>query len=454
MSLSIAREIAYNAFEEVFFKKQKPDTALEKLYLKTRAKRLDRNLAKEILYGSLRWYSKIFWILQNTSNRDLLKTDPAVQTALILGTYQIFYMDRVPDRAAVNESVNYVKTRKQGNASSFVNGILRQIARRAEYFTKPNKTTQKAEYLALQFSFPQWIVERWLERFKFERMEVMLAAMNQPPIHFARVNAKKTSIEQTHSLQHNLLKEEKTKTDKRPLRTSLAFKEFPKLDNESLFGKGFYSIQNESSQLIALLLDLDNSKLVVDACCGKAGKTAHIAELSSNKTRIIGIDPIESQLELAKKQLQRLDLEKNVELIQQNFLEWNPESKADRLLIDAPCSGLGVLNRHPEGKWHKTSKIIKDCAKTQKEMLDHGLSILETGGQLVYSVCSFEPEETTDQLSYILEKYKDSVELVCPTAYIPDYYKKYVTRDNLLLIYAGNDDCMDGFGAFILKKRK
>ena len=139
LNLSLAREIAYDAFKKVMDENKKPEDLLNQSYREhhSRLKRIDRNFTKEILYGSLRWYKKLYWILQNTSKRDLDKSSWEIKAALVLGTYQIYYMDRVPDRAAVNESVEYIRKRGQASACSFVNGILRQIARRAEYFAKP-----------------------------------------------------------------------------------------------------------------------------------------------------------------------------------------------------------------------------------------------------------------------------------------------------------------------------
>ena len=206
-SLSNAREVAYDAYTLVMEKGVAPDEAVDDLALKCSPPltRLDRNFIKEMLYGSLRWHAKIYWILQNTSNRNLDETSPQIRAALVLGTYQIFYMDRVPDRAAVNESAEYVRKKGQAQAVSFVNGILRQIARRAEYFAKPDKHQKPVEYLALQFAHPEWLVKRWHGHFKFDRMEGMLSANNQPPPWYVRMNTRKTAPADAHVLQQELL---------------------------------------------------------------------------------------------------------------------------------------------------------------------------------------------------------------------------------------------------------
>ena len=456
--MSPAREIAYDAFVQVMEAKRHPDEVVDELCSKLDRplKRIDRNLVKEILYGSLRWYSKIYWILQNTSSRDLDGVKPEIRAALVLGTYQIFYMDRIPDRAAVNESVEYVRKRSQANAVNFVNGILRQIARRAQYFAKPDKNALPVEYLSLQFAHPQWIVARWIDMFGFERLEKMLAANNQPPPWTVRVNALKVLLPEVHKLQQQLLRDEKTHADRRPLRSSLLLREAPNLDKDSLFGQGYFTVQDEASQLIGHLVDPHEDEIIIDAAAGKSGKLSHLYELSGGKAKLTAVEKNPRQLVLGKEAMQRLGHPVDaVTWVESDFLDWKPSSEAEaphKILLDSPCSGMGILRRHPEGKWHKNLALIKSMAELQKKLLTHAIDVLRPGGELVYSVCSFELEETTDQLAFIREKYGDKIELISPLPRLPDYYKRYVTRQNVFLVYAGNQDDMDGFGAFIIKK--
>lgn len=454
ISLSLAREIAYDAFVSVMDKKKKPDQVLNELYAQHEAKisKLDRSFIKEILFGSLRWYAKIYWILQNTSKRDLDETSAEIRAALVAGTYQIYYMDRVPDRAAVNESVEYIKKKGQGQASSFVNGILRQIARRAEYFAKPDKKTKPREYLALQFAHPQWIVDRWFKRFRYERLEQMLAANNQPPPFTVRINSLKVPLEKAAELQEQLLRDEKVTSERRPLRSALRLLKAPPLAAPSLFSEGLFTVQDEASQLIAYLVSPKEGEVVADACSGPGGKLSHIYELGAEKIKLIAVEKDEGQYRRARETMDRLGYDK-VEWVQQDFLEWKPKEKVDRILLDAPCSGLGVLRRHPEGKWHKSADMVEPMAKQQWTMILHALDQLKPGGELIFSVCSFESEETEDHLNRVREELKDRVEIQSPLPRVPDYYKKYVTKGDLFSIYAGNQDDMDGFGAFILRLR-
>ena len=220
----------------------------------------------------------MFWILQNTSNRDLTKVSPQIRSALVVGTYQIYYMDRVPDRSAVNESVEYVRKRGQSNACSFVNGILRQIARRAEYFAKPDKEKEPAGYLAMQYAHPKWVIERWLAQFDFARVEKIAAANNKVPPIFVRVNSMRDLP--AYKLQSRLLKDEHIHSERRPLRCSLHLKTFPELGEGSLFAQGYYTFQDEAAQLISFLVQPQKDETIIDLCTGKGGKLTHIYELA------------------------------------------------------------------------------------------------------------------------------------------------------------------------------
>lgn len=454
-ALSLAREIAFDAFTAIMDHKKRPEDVLAEAYAihGDKVTRLDKAFIKEILYGSLRWYSKIYWILQNTSKRNLDESPPAIRSALIVGTYQIYYMDRVPDRAAVNESVEYVRKKGQAKATAFVNGILRQIARRAEYFAKPDKKTKQKEYLALQFAHPQWMVERWLKRFRFDRLEQMLAANNQPPPFTIRVNSLKTALNDSAELQEALLRDEKITSERRPLRSALRLLKSPSLSTSKLFQEGYFTVQDEASQLIGYLVSPEANQKVADACAGPGGKLSHIYELGREGITLFAIEKDDEQYRKARETLDRLG-HRNLTWVHDDFLAWNSPEKLDKLLVDAPCSGLGVLRRHPEGKWHKTVKLVEAMAEQQWAMILHALKQLKVGGELIYSVCSFESEESEAHLARIKAELSDKVEVVTPVNRLPDFYKKYVTQDQLFAVYAGNAEEMDGFAAFILRLKQ
>lgn len=451
--VSLARQVAFDIFAAVEGGDQRLDEVQSALFqeYQGRLSRLDRNFITEIVYGTLRWRGKLYWILQNTSKRDLSTTSPFVRTALLCGAYQVYYMDRVPDRAAVNESVEYVRARGEGNACSFINGIMRQIARKAQYFPKPDKVAKPAEYLTVQYAHPQWMVERWLKRFKFERMEKILAANNRPPPHTIRINSIKHPIKDADDLQTALLRDEKTHSERRPLRCALHLQESPDLTPESMFAQGLYTIQDEAAQLISYLLAPKKGDQVLDVCTGKGGKLSHLYELLGGESPILGIEKSAEQAELCQETMNRLGFT-NFKVIVDDFLNFNPEQKYNKILLDAPCTGFGILRRHPEGKWQKPESLIREMEGRQRVLLRKAWDLLEVGGELVFAVCSFESEETEGQLNFAKENFAGQCEVINPSERLPDYYRRYVTRDDILLIFPGNSDEMDGFGAFILKK--
>ena len=449
--VTLARELAYDAFVEVMEQGLSPEEVTAAMFRKHSLSRSDRGLIKEILYGGLRWFSKIFWIVQNTANRDLGQTSPQIRSALVLGTYQIFYMDRIPDRAAVNESVEYVKKKGQKGAVNFVNGVLRSIARRAEYFAKPDKDKKPVEYLALQYAHPKWMVERWSRQFGFDRVKGILASNNQPPPLMVRINSSLIPQDGVQDFRSSLLREEKTHTERRPLRSCMVLKESPNLESGGLFSQGFFTIQNEASQLVGCLVAPEPGQVIIDACAAPGGKSTHLAERMEGRGHLYVIDKSADRLEMLKENFARLKLAQP-QVICGDFLDFSPDKEVDKVLLDAPCSGLGVVRRHPEGKWHKKPSIVEQMAQVQKDLLMKAFGLLGVGGELIYSVCSFEPEETVDHLRWLKREFADKIEVVPPTGRIPDYYRRFVTRDDCLVIYSGNKDAMDGFGAFILRR--
>lgn len=451
-SLSVAREIAYDAFALLLKEDMRATAAIAQVIEQkgAKGKQVDKEMVKDILFGSLRWHSKLFWILQNTSKRKLNETSVEIQAALVCGTYQIYYMERVPDRVAVNESVEYVRLKGQASACSFINGILRQIARRAEYFQKPDKDAKPIEYLSLQYAHPDWLVKRWSKQFKFDRLQTILAFHNQRPPLTARCNMKKINLAEIKTFQQQLLKDERMHTEKKPLRSALILKDTPRTDKDSLYQQGYYTFQDEAAQLADLLVQPEEKQHIVVAYALKGKRLSHLMELAPESTQFTAVCETAEWTESAKKELSRMGSNK-VEWVTQEFLDWHPSTQVDKILLYPPNTELGKLRRVPELKLHLKEAELKACVAMQEKMLAHALTLLKPGGELIYVVDSFEQEETIHQLEQAKKKFGAAVEVVSPLPRIPDYYKKFVTREHLLLIYSGNQVEMDGLGAFVLK---
>ena len=453
LSLSPARELAYDAFVAVFEHGESAAAVLQRLYNRDdpKFKRVNRAFVEEVLFGALRWQSKIYWILQNTSRRALDKLSPEVRTALVLGAYQIYYRDDVSDREAVNQSVEYLRVRGQATACPFINGILRQISSRAKYFPKPDKTTHPVEYLSLQFAHPPWLVRRWAQHFKFAKLEEMLAANNRPPPRAIRLNALKVPFEGAHLFQSRILKEEKIHSSRRPLRSSLYFTEEPETGASSLYAQGLYTIQDEASQLVSNMVGAREGELVMTVNAGGA-KVSHLVELTQGRAPLIALERDAQDIAQGQGHLVRLGAQARVEWHEAGLDQFTAPAKADRVLLQAPSSDLGLIRRHPELKWRKDGALlVAAAAKEQAAALTRGLELLRPGGELIYAVPSFEPEESELHLKRLLRVQEARLELVSPVSRLPDYYKKYVTRDNIFVTYAGNGDEMDGLAVFIVK---
>ncbi len=451
-NLSTSRELAYDAFAMILTQKVRVRAAIDQLSQSKayKGKNIDRAFIKDVVFGSLRWYSKLYWILQNTSKRNLDETSPEIRAALVCGTFQIYYMERIPDRIAVNESAEYIRNRGQANAVPFVNGILRQIARRAEYFQKPDREQKPAEYLSLQFAHPDWMVRRWLRHFKFERLETMLSASNQRPPTTVRANVLKTPLQEIKTLQQTFLKEERTHTDKRPLRSAVILKDEPSFGPESLYQRGFYSFQDEADQLVGLLVAPENKQSIAQVFSARGKYVTHLFELSQGEAQLTTFPMDKEDKEFTQREIERIT-ENKVAISDVSFREFAPKKKLDKILLTPPNSELGRLRRSPEYKLHLRESMLREFAEEQAKLLDHALRQVKEGGEVIYAVNSFEPEEVDQQWEAIARKYEGHVELVSPVPRLPDYYKKYVTRQNLLLVYSGNQDEMDGLGAFIVR---
>jgi 16S rRNA (cytosine967-C5)-methyltransferase len=453
-SVSATREVSYDALSLIIEQKVSNIQAIESVLKKLdkKDKKIDRYLAQEIMTGTLRWFSKLYWILQKTSKRDLDKTSPQIRAALLGGTYQIFYMESMRDRIVVNESVEYIRNRGQANACSFVNGILRQISSRAEYFQKPDKETRKEEYLALQYAHPEWLVRRWAQYFRSEKLETILAAGNQPPPVAIRINPRKTA---SKDLQLLLLKNEKTHTDRRPLRSALTLKENPKLNLQSLHSQGYYTIQDEGEQLVGFLAEPAKDQRILQVGLFSHAIFTHLAELKEDpSTAIVGMDSDPGLVKNAQAQLLRLEFADQAQVVEANFLEWRPGQNEvpDKIVLCPPNSRSGVLRRLPELKLQLSESEMTKTASEAKQYLNHAIDVVKPGGEVLYFVQSFDWGETEGLLAE-LTKDNNDLEVVPLIARMPDYYKKYVTRSNLLLLYPGNPDNIDGIAAFIVKKK-
>jgi 16S rRNA (cytosine967-C5)-methyltransferase len=451
---TLSRAIAIDALNHVLTRRQHADAVLEKLFSHHAAelRPLDRAFIFEIVYGSLRWLSKMDWIMSHMVDRPFASLDPRVACALRIGAYQIFYMDRVPDRAAVSETVEAIKKVGAGNAASFVNAILRRVARKAEYYPKPDRETDTLNYLSVQFAHPAWMVERWMKHVPVDRLEHLLSGNNKaPPITLRQISRR--PLPSDEDLSAWLLRTQGIQSEWLPLKTALRVERLPDFSRCEAFRNGCYIVQDVAAQIaVGLVRAGADCGRVLDACSAPGGKSLALWDQGVEGCDLVLAESSQKRISLLKQNLERVGVEP-AEILQGDVLAQIGERTFDTVVLDAPCSALGVIRRHPESKWQRVPQDIDHCAQEQRRLLD-GLAVaVRPGGELVYIVCSVEQEETTLQMADFLERHKE-FEVVSLERRVHDYYRKYVTRGNELLILPGNADDLDGFYAMVLRKRK
>lgn len=449
---SLTRAIAIDALTHILTRHIHADVALDKLFRHHGDLRpLDRAFIFEIVYGSLRWLSKMDWIMSHMMDRPFSSLDPRVANALRVGTYQIYYMDKVPDRASVAETVEAVKQVGLPQAASFVNAILRRVARKAEYFPKPDKDTHMAEYLAMHHSHPQWMIERWLKDIPLERLEHLLDSNNVEPQHTLRVvthNPTPTG----EDLATYLLREHGIASHWRPLKNALRVEKLPPFGTCEAFRKGCYIVQDEAAQVAASLVMPTASDKILDACAAPGGKTIYLWDEGAAAENLVVCDSAQKRLNMLNQNFERVGL-KGAQVVHGDAVEISTGKIFTKIVLDAPCSSLGIVRKHPESKWLKVPTDISSAVKEQQRLLDGLAPRVAPGGELVYIVCSFEVEETSQQLDWFLNAHPE-FSVVPLSGRIHDYYRRYVTRDNEFYVIGGNLDEIDGFYAVVLRKNE
>jgi 16S rRNA (cytosine967-C5)-methyltransferase len=380
------------------------DHHMDRFHLESRFDRRDEAFVTALVYGVLRWRRRLDWLISTVSTTPLAKLDPSVINIVRMGLYQIIFMDRVPNSAAVNTSVDLTKALKKKWLTGFVNGVLRNALRRLPEIELPSSEKDPIQALSVSQSMPKWLVKRWINQFGQQDATFLCEAANRIPRLALRTNILKTD---QATLISNL------QTIAEVVRSSTYTPEGIVLEglkghlfSSPAFEKGWFQVQDEAAQAVGYLLAPKPGQTVLDACAGLGGKTAHIAALMENSGRVTAMDRDGRKLDMLDKEMQRLGI--TIVSRQKTDLETTNTSKApeqfDRILVDAPCSGLGVIRRNPDAKWTRRPKDIDRCARRQMQILENIAPRLKSGGVLVYAVCSTEPEETHGVINSFLNK--------------------------------------------------
>jgi 16S rRNA (cytosine967-C5)-methyltransferase len=317
-----------------------------------------------------------------------------VRNVLRMGTYQLLYMERIPPSAACNEAVNLMKRYGHAGTAKFVNGILRAISRQKDEIRFPDVQADPVRHIALRFSHPDWMVKRWLARNGMEETINLCKANNEIPPLSVRTNTLKITRSQLREkLEEAGLSIEKS----RWAPEGLILEGFSALGQLAALQEGLFQVQDESSMLVAHILDPQPGEFIIDACGAPGGKTTHIAQKMGNRGRILSTDIHEHKLKLTMENCRRLGIDiVETQAMDARHLHERFSRQADRVLVDAPCSGLGVLRRKPDARWRKSPEMLAELPKLQMEILNSAAECVKPGGVLVYSTCTIEPVENQE----------------------------------------------------------
>ena len=352
----------------------------------------DRALATELVYGVTRWRGRLDYILDYLSRRPVAELPAWIRNILRLGLYQLLYLDRIPDHAAVSESVALAHEFGHRGTAGLVNAVLRRAAESGGSVPRPRDDGDPAARLAVEWSHPEWLVRRWLGRYGSDRTVALLKIDNEPAPLTLRSNLLRTT---RVGLIGGLASDGARAEAGRLFPEAVICRRTPPVRSLAAYESGLFSVQDESAMSAARAVAPRPGWLVLDACAGVGGKATHLAELMEDRGRVIAVDIFEHKLRLLAGAARRLGLAsiETRRLDARELAGSGLERAADAVLVDAPCSGLGVLRRRPDLRWRITPADIDALAGLQRELLAAAAACVRPGGILVYATCTLEPEE-------------------------------------------------------------
>lgn len=399
---------------------------------------LDKRLVTALVYGTVKRKITLDYVIKKYSSIKLKKISPYILLILRLGIFQIMFMDKIPDSAAVDESVKLAKRYGHKSSAGFVNAVLHSVIRGRSTLNYPK---DKAEFLAVKYSFPSELVERWIECFGEQFTQDLLSAMNKETKICVRVNTLKTTAAEVTE------KFDDSKAVQSGIYENALYTGGFDVSNSQLYKDGMFTPQDIAAMTASVVLSPKSDMYVMDLCAAPGGKSTHMAELMYNKGHIISFDIHEHKIKLIEANAQRLgiDIIEGVCADSTQFIE-KYRCTADRVLADVPCSGTGIIRKKPDIKY-SNERVPEEI---QYKILENAAEYLKNGGELVYSTCSIEKRENEDIVERFLAEHKE-FETVDFYNLLPDALKKDTAHKGYITFYP-NTDNIDGF--FIAKMRK
>ncbi|WP_219837727.1 16S rRNA (cytosine(967)-C(5))-methyltransferase RsmB [Paenibacillus sp. R14(2021)] len=400
-----AREVALDTLVKVAEAGAYSNLQLNRALQDAELSRQDAGLVTELVYGTIQHQRLLDERLNGLITKGFHKLTPWVLALLRMSAYQLLLLDRIPPHAAVNEAVVIAKRRGHSGISGMVNGVLRNMERSLAELKQPIELADPVKRIGINYSYPDWLVKRWIDSYGEEAAEQICAAGNEPPHSSLRVNPLKLSRDSALRL---LAEEGYDASPSAFVAEAVVVSGGGNLAQSSGYGKGLWTLQDESSMLVADVCAPAPGMRVLDCCAAPGGKTTHLAELMGDKGEVIANDVHPHKKQLIDAQAERLGL-RIVQAVTGDAMDlpqrYAPES-FDVVLLDAPCSGFGVIRRKPEIKWTKSEIDVAAIAEMQAELLNEAAKLVRPGGTLVYSTCTIEREENEEQVMKFLQRHE------------------------------------------------
>ncbi|MBR2453078.1 MAG: 16S rRNA (cytosine(967)-C(5))-methyltransferase RsmB [Clostridia bacterium] len=398
-----AREIALKALVDIDTNETYINTALKEALSVGDLSSVDKGFVTELIYGVISNKIAIDFIISRYSKVKIKKMTPWVLNILRMGVFQLHFMDKVPPSAACNEAVKLANKYSHRAGSGFVNGVLRAVSRGKDDFEFP-KMDDITEELSLEFSYPIWMTKALIKEYGEEKCRKLFEENNKPHGVFIRVNQLKT----TEDGLIETLGKEGISCEKTEVKNCLKVVGKLNVENSAAYKDGLYSLQNISSQMAVEALDPNADELIVDMCAAPGGKSCAIAERMGNMGKVFSFDVFSHKVELIKKSAERLGIDIITPKVQDSREKIESlVEKADKVLADVPCSGLGVIHKKPDIKWKRKEEDILELCALQRDILETASSYVKKGGTLVYSTCTILPEENRIRIFEFLKNHSE-----------------------------------------------
>ena len=411
----------------------------------------DRAFIVHLVQGVLRWRLRLDWTIQQTVRFPFRNIEPPILNILRISIYQILFMDRVPESAAVNEAVMQARGIGREHVVGFVNGLLRNVCRHKDQISFPDRKNEHLRYLSVFYSYPEWLVEKWHKELGMDFTEQLLKAGNQVLDLVIRVNMLKADRE---GLIKRLQEEQVIAHPTRYSPEGIIIERLRgPVDELRAFKEGLFQVQGEAAQVCAHLLLPGPGESLLDLCAGLGGKSTHMAELTKGKGRILALDMNHLRLVRLAQSSQRLGVAGIQPVVADagGHLSSLFRCTFDKILVDGPCSALGIVSRHPDVKWARNQEDINRLAHLQKSILSEAVPLLREGGTMLYVTCTISRQENEEVVSDLLKR-NSGVVLEDLKDHVPEWGLDLID-DHGFLRTVPHIHYMDGFFGALFKKR-